>query len=268
VGITVQFARRSHDTPQKVLAECGFRQTMSGPRRCAFLAFCLLISLSVLGGTARAAPVSPGQGATQDLFWIVMIPALGIGILVSALIAYAVLKFRVRPGHTVGPANPKTHDRELEALWTVIPAIILLVVGAAAFQTLITTDTIPPDPDVIVEINAHQWYWNFNITWVRGPEPNSTEPGKWLNSTGNFTYLNTTGAFTVQKGLVVRIILRSFDVIHSFYLVPFDLKVDVVPGHTNTYWFQALQLGDFEIRCAEFCGSPHWTMTATLHVVA
>src|SRR6266545_1690913 len=185
-----EFARRSLDTPQKVLAESGFRQSMSVPRRLAFLAFCLLVGFSFLGGTARAAPVSPGQGATQDLFWIVMIPAVGIGILVSALIAYAVLKFRVRPGHTVGPANPKTHDRELEAFWTVVPAIILLVVGAAAFQTLITTDTIPPDPDVIVEINAHQWFWNFNITWVRGPvvnatDPNATEPGKWLNSTGN-----------------------------------------------------------------------------------
>ncbi len=224
-----------------------------------FLAPAMLLALSLLGGSARAAPVSPGEGATQDLFWIVLIPALGIGIFVSALIAYAVLKFRVRPGHTTGPANPKTHDRELEALWTVIPAIILLIVGFAAFQTLVATDTLPTNPDVIMEINAHQWYWNFNITYVRD--------GTWLNTTGNFTSLNTTGAFTIKSQLVVKIILRSFDVAHSFYLIDFDLKIDVIPGHTNFYWFKPLQPGDFMIRCAEFCGLNHYTMTATLKVV-
>ncbi len=202
---------------------------MSATRRLAFLASVLLVGLSFLGGAARAAPVSPGEGATQELFWIVLIPALGIGIFVSALIAYAVLKFRVRPGHTVGPANPKTHDRQLEALWTVIPAIILLIVGVAAFH------------------------------YIRN--------GTWQNLTGDFTSLNTTGGFTIKTGLVVKIILRSFDVAHSFYLIDFDLKVDVIPGHTNLYWFKPLQPGDFMIRCAEFCGLNHYTMTATLHVV-
>ncbi len=232
---------------------------MSGPRRLVFLSAATVLGLSLLGGNARAAPVSPGEGATQDLFWIVLIPALGIGIFVSALIVYAVLKFRVRPGHTTGPASPKTHDRELEALWTVIPAIILLIVGFAAFQTLVLTDTLPQDPDVIMEINAHQWYWNFNITYVRN--------GTWLNTTGNFASLNTTGAFTIKAGLVVKIVLRSFDVAHSFYLIDFDLKIDVIPGHTNFYWFKPLQAGDFMIRCAEFCGLNHAYMTATLHVV-
>src|SRR5256886_14908246 len=112
--------------------------------------------------------------------------ALPFCVLLLALVAYAVLNFRVRRGHTVGPATPATNTPRLEALWTVIPAIILVVVGVAAFTTLVTTDTIPQNPDVIVQINAHQWYWNFNITYVR----NRT----WLNSTHNFTYVKTTGA--------------------------------------------------------------------------
>ena len=113
--------------------------------------------------------------------------------------------------------------------------------------------------DVIVEINAHQWYWNFNITYIAD--------GKWLNGTGSFTSLNTTGAFTVKAGLTVKLVLRSFDVAHSFYLPDFLFKIDVIPGHINTYWFQSLQPGDYAIRCAEFCGLNHYTMTATLHVV-
>src|SRR5438132_1810833 len=235
-----------------------FRHSMSGLRRMGLVGLAALL-VPFLGGIARADPVSPGQAATEQLFYLVLIPAIGIGAFVGGLVLYAVLKFRVRKGHTEGPANPSTGNRRLETIWTIIPAIILVIVGIAAFQTLIKTDTIPQNPDVIVEINAHQWYWNFNITYIA--------EGKWLNGTGSFTSLNTTGAFTVKAGLTVKLILRSFDVAHSFYLPDFLFKIDVIPGHTNTYWFQSLQPGDYPIRCAEFCGLQHYTMTATLHVV-
>src|SRR5213078_3323483 len=152
---------------------------MSGPRRSLLLAAALLMVLATAASGRAQPPVTPGQGATDQLFYLVLVPAIAIGILVMVLVAYAVLKFRVRPGHTTGPIVAKVHDRKLETLWTIVPAIILVVVGIAAFQTLVTTDTIPRDPDVIVEVNAHQWYWNFNITYVRN--------GTWLNSTGTFT---------------------------------------------------------------------------------
>ena len=232
---------------------------MSGFRRIGLVASALVLSVGFLGTNARADGISTGQQATDQLFYLVLVPAIGIGVLVMALVTYAVLKFRVRKGHTEGPVNPRTNNRRLETLWTVIPAIILVIVGVAAFQTLITTDSIPQNPDVIVEINAHQWFWNFNITYVRN--------GTWLNGTDTFTSLNTTGAFTVQAGLTVKLILRSFDVAHSFYLPDFLFKIDVIPGHANTYWFQSLQPGDYPIVCAEFCGLNHYTMTATLHVV-
>ncbi len=231
---------------------------MSGPLRKAALALTLLVTVTFLGGIAQAG-VSTGQESTERLYYLVLIPAVVIGVLVMVLVVYAVVKFRVREGHTEGPKIAKTHDRKLESLWTVIPALILVVVGVAGFQTLLATDTIPTNPDVIIEINAHQWYWNFNITYVRN--------GTWLNASGDFQSLNTTGLFTVKAGLVVKLIMRSFDVIHSFYLVDFLLKIDVVPGHSNTYWFQALQPGTFAIRCAELCGLNHYTMTATLRVV-
>lgn len=219
----------------------------------------LLFFLAFLSGTARAQSPSTGQEATQRLFYLVLVPAIGIGIFVMIVVAYAVLKFRVRKGHTTGPANPKTHNRRLETVWTIIPAIILVVVGVAAFQTLVVTDTLPQNPDVIVQINAHQWYWNFNITYVRN--------GTWLNSTGTFGFLNTTGGFTVPENLRVKLELRSFDVAHSFYIPDFGLKIDVIPGHINTYWFESIAAGSYPIRCAEFCGVNHYTMTATLNVV-
>jgi cytochrome c oxidase subunit II len=240
------------------LEESGFPNPMSGLRRVALVAPALLLFLVFSGGNARA-DISPGQVATDQLFWLVLIPAIAIGVLVMALVAYAVLKFRVRPGHTYGPASSATNNPRLETLWTIIPAIILVIVGVAAFTTLITTDTIPQNPDVIVEINAHQWFWNFNITYVKN--------GTWLNTTGTFTSLNSTGLLTIKANLTVKLVLRSFDVAHSFYLPDFLFKIDVIPGHTNVYWVRALQPGDYRIECAEYCGLNHYTMTGTLRVV-
>src|SRR3989442_3339417 len=182
-----------------------------------------------------------------------------MAVLLMAIDRYGVSKLGVLPGHSGGPGTPAPTTPRLEALWTVIPAIILVVVGVAAFTTLVTTDTIPQNPDVIVQINAHQWYWNFNITYVRN--------GTWLNSTHNFTYVNTTGAFTIQARLTVKLILRSFDVAHAFYLPVFLFKIDVIPGHTNIYWFRPDQPGDYRIECAEYCGLNHYSMIDMPHVV-
>ena len=228
---------------------------MSGPRRSLLLAAALLMVLATAASGRAQPPVTPGQGATDQLFYLVLVPAIAIGVLVMVLVAYAVLKFRVRPGHTTGPLVAKTHDRKLETLWTIIPAIILLVVGIAAFQTLVVTDTVPPNPDLTMCVFAQQWAWGFVTT-------NGTCP-----SVGSAQQRFPPGDFTVKVGRSVKLIFQSIDVAHSFYIPAFDLKIDVIPGHQNVYWFTALQVGNYEIHCAEFCGLQHYSMVATLHVV-
>jgi len=212
---------------------------MSGLRRSSLLTVVLLGVLAFLATGARAQPaLTPGQGATEQLFYLVLVPAVAIGVLVMALVAYAVRKFRVRPGHTTGPVVAK-----------IIPAIILVIVGVAAFQTLVVTDTIPQNPDVTVIVTARQWSWSFNVTY-----PNGSYSGP------------QSGAFTVKVGQVVKLLFQSVDVAHSFSVSAYGLKIDVIPGHTNVYWFKALVAGNYEIHCAEFCGLQHYSMVATLHV--
>src|SRR5207247_2716705 len=118
-----------------------FRQSMSGLRRMGLVGLAVLL-VPILGGIARADLVSPGQAATEQLFYLVLVPAIGIGAVVGGLGLYAVLKFRVRKGHTEGPANPETGNRRLETIWTVIPAIILVSVALAGFLMRITPDTL------------------------------------------------------------------------------------------------------------------------------
>lgn len=223
---------------------------MSGSRRSALTALVLLGTLAVCAGAVRAQGLTPGHEATERLFYIVLIPAILIGVLVMALVAYAVLKYRVREGHTEGPAKAKTHDRKLETAWTVAPALILLVVGVAGFQALLVTDTIPDNPDVTVIVTAQRWAWSFNVTY-----PNGSYSGP------------QSGAFSVRVGQTVKLVFQSIDVAHAFYIPAYSLKIDVIPGHDNVYWFRALQAGDFEIHCAEFCGLRHFSMLGILHVL-
>src|SRR5438093_12218492 len=147
---------------------------MSGPRRSLLLAAALLMVLATAASGRAQPPVTPGQGATDQLFYLVLVPAIAIGVLVMVLVAYAVLKFRVRPGHTTGPAVAKTHDRKLETAWTIIPAIILVVVGVAAFQTLVVTDTVPPNPDLTMCVFAQQWAWG--VVSTNGTCPSVASP--------------------------------------------------------------------------------------------
>src|SRR5205809_6666291 len=148
---------------------------MSGPRRSLLLAAALLMVLATAASGRAQPPVTPGQGATGQLFYLVLVPAVAIGVLVMVLVAYAVLKFRVRPGHTTGPAVAKTHDRKLETAWTIIPAVILVVVGVAAFQTLVVTDTVPSNPDLTMCVFAQQWAWGFVSTNGTSPSVASAQ---------------------------------------------------------------------------------------------
>ena len=160
------------------------------------------------------------------------------------------LKFRKRRGHTQPDPNPKTHHSTLEAIWTIVPALILLAVGVMTFQTLAVTDTIPENPDVTVTVIGHQWYWEFRVQHANG------------------TWENTTGEFSVKVGQKVKLIIESADVAHALYVPEFQLKKDAIPGTPNVYWFQPRNAGDFDIRCAEFCGTSHYAMVGTLHVLA
>src|SRR3972149_3929964 len=117
---------------------------------------------------AAAQGTSTSQEQISNLFTIVLIFGLGIGAFVGLVLTYTVLKFRVRKGHTQPWADPKTSDHRLEAAWTIIPAIILLVVGVLAFQTLAFTDTVPQNADVVVTVTGHQWYWSYNVTYANG----------------------------------------------------------------------------------------------------
>ncbi len=222
---------------------------MSGSRRFA-RSLLALLGLLVLLALPRAAAqgTSTSQEQINSLFTIVLIFALGIGAFVGIVLTYTVLKFRVRKGYTQPRPNPKTSDHRLEAAWTIIPALILLLVGILAFQTLAFTDTVPQNADVVVSVTGHQWYWTYNVTDANG------------------STVNYTNDFVLRSNQTVKLYVESADVAHSFFIPALALHIDAIPGHVNEYWFKPTQPGTYTVVCTQFCGVSHYTMVGTLTV--
>jgi cytochrome c oxidase subunit 2 len=223
---------------------------MHGARRFGLLAVLSLTSLLGAAASASAAPASTSMGQIASLFWIVALLALAIGVFVGVIMLITILKFRIRKGHTQPDANPKTSNHPLEAAWTIIPAVILLVLGILAFETLTFTDTVPANADVTVTAIGHQWFWEFWTNYTNGPS------------------IHTVGNLSLKSNLTVRLYVVSVDVDHSLFIPALGVHLDAIPGHVNEIWFKPTLPGSYVIECTQFCGLNHYEMVATLVVTA
>lgn len=159
-----------------------------------------------------------------------------------------ILKFRKRKGHASPVTNSRTSHHGLEAAWTIVPAIILLVLGILAFETLSFTDTVPPNPDVTVTAIGHQWFWEFWTNYTNGPS------------------VHTVGNLTLRSNLTVRLFVVAIDVAHSLFIPQLGVHIDAIPSHVNEAWFKPTLPGSYIIECTQFCGLNHYAMVASLVV--
>jgi cytochrome c oxidase subunit 2 len=144
-----------------------------------------------------------------------------------------------------------------------LSAIIFLVVDGNLFVNTIVDlskavwnfDEVNKDPRTLkVEVNAHQWAWD----------------GRYAGKDGKFNTQDDVlvwNDFKVPVNTPVYVQLASTDVIHSFYLPNFRQKIDAVPGQVNHIWFQAKETGEFDIGCAQHCGTHHYKMKGQLTVL-
>lgn len=223
---------------------------MRSARRLGLLSTVTLGSLLTAAAGASAADASTSMTQIGNLFWIVALLALAIGVFVGVVMLITILKFRIRKGHTEPLPNLKTSNHALEAAWTIIPAVILLVLGVLAFGTLAFTDTLPKAPDVYVTAIGHQWYWEF-----------------WTNYT-NGTHIHSVGGLTLRSNLTVLLNVTSVDVAHSLFIPDLGVHIDAIPSHLNQIWFEPTLPGSYVIECTQFCGLNHYAMVGTLTVTA
>ncbi len=231
-------------------------------------------------GWARAAIIGapePGQigflpantPIQSDIEWFhnaILLPVIiGISILVLALLGYVVVRFNERANPV---ASRLTHNGPIEIAWTVIPALILVVIAVPSFR-LLADQLIIPAPDMTLKVTASQWHWNYGYPKSEGgfsfdsliKEDKDLKPG-------DIRLLSVDNAAYVPVGKVVEVDVTSQDVIHSFSVPSFGVKIDAIPGRLNKAWFKAEQEGVFHGQCSNICGIDHSFMPIEIHVVS
>ncbi|OKK19262.1 cytochrome C oxidase subunit II [Streptomyces sp. CB00455] len=219
--------------------------------------------------------------------------ALVTGILVWGLIIWSVIFHR--RSRTKVQVPPQTrYNMPIEALYTVVPLIIVSVLFYFTARDESKLLALTPKPAHTINVVGFQWSWGFNyIENVDGDgaTPKAGEvPKELANIPDRFTKDFPAGAegvyqkgvpgdrnpqtdnpgptLVLPKGEKVRFILSSNDVIHSFWVVPFLFKQDVIPGHTNVFEVTPTEEGTFMGKCAELCGVDHSRMLFNVKVVS
>lgn len=213
---------------------------------------CALLSSCGDDGPTFGAP----RGATQqgrDIFhlWQGSIwTALAVGAFVWALIGYCVIRFRRRSDDL----PEQTHANvPLEIAYTVTPLVIVAVLFAVNLRTLDRVGHLTARPALTVEVTGFQWQWRFRYREA-GVEVVGTD--------------KKVPVLMLPTGGTVRLVLRSADVQHSFYVPAFLFKRDTVPGITNEVDLDVVKEGRYDGRCAEFCGLLHDRMGFVVEAVS
>jgi cytochrome c oxidase subunit 2 len=188
--------------------------------------------------------VSTYGGQIDGLFKLILWITGVIFVVVELLLLFFLFRYRHREGRT---ARYTHGSNRLEVIWTIVPAIICVVLALLSRRSWAEIKQNMPKQAMNVEVTAEQFAWN-----VRYPGPD----GK-LETPDDIVTLNQLH-FPVGSPVIVT--LHSKDVIHSFFLPEFRVKQDAVPGMTTRIWFEATRVGNWEIACAELCGLGHYRM--------
>lgn len=196
--------------------------------------------------------VSTFGGEIDYLFYAIYYITSGVFILVTVLMVVFLIKYRRREGRRALYSHGNT---ALEITWTVVPAVILVVLAFMSASTWGKVKRHPPPSDFQIHVTAKQFNWE-----VVYPGPD----GKF----GTEDDFQTENDIHVPVNKVVHVMLTSKDVIHSFFLPNLRLKQDAVPGRDILVWFEATKAGKYELPCAELCGFGHSGMRGWLYVDA
>ena len=200
---------------------------------------------AVLDASALLPPLASVQGIIIDwLFGLHLKLIVFLFALVIVFMMYSVIVFRRKAGE-IGDGMHIHGNTTLEIVWTVVPTIVVVVVGYLGVVTLRDVTASSPD-EMVVEVTSTQWNWTFDY------------PQQGVTSTDLVLPLNRAVRFDVT----------ATDVIHSFWVPEFRVKQDAVPGAINVLRVTPNVIGDYKVRCAELCGLGHAFMLADVRVVS
>jgi cytochrome c oxidase subunit 2 len=189
------------------------------------------------------------------LLWIIT----GITLLVLALLLVVMFKFNARKNPV---PSRTTHNTLIEVVWTIVPVLILVGIAVPSFRLLFEQLDIPK-ADLTIKATGKQWYWSYAY-----PDNGKFEFDSIMAQNKAPRLLAVDNEVVVPVNKVIRVQVTGADVIHSFAVPSFGIKIDAIPGRLNETWFKATKTGMFYGQCSELCGKDHAFMPIAVRVVS
>ncbi len=247
----------------------GRKKTMGNKQMALFMGG----GVALLGGQAALAQdiwatgfqkaVTPIMVQITDLHTFLFVIITVITLFVLGLLIIVIVRFNHRANPT---PSTTSHNTLIEVIWTGIPILILAVIAVPSLRLLYAADRAP-DADMTIKAIGKQWYWSyeypdhgdFTFDAYMVPE-DELKPGQPR-------LLATDNALVVPVNTRVRLLVTAGDVIHSFAMPAFGVKMDGVPGRINETWFEVTETGTYYGQCSEICGTGHSFMPIEVRVV-
>lgn len=248
-------------------------------RLIAFVAKSLVMSLAVVGSGGLALAQSTGQPhpwqlglqaaaspVMADIIWFhdfLLYIITAITLFVLALLVIVMVKFNAK-------SNPvpsrTTHNTLIEVVWTVVPVLILVAIAVPSFRLLFFQLKVP-QAEVTVKATGKQWFWSYQYPDANFEFDSLMTQTKDLKP-GQPRLLAVDNEMVVPVNKVVHLLTVGADVIHSWAVPAFGVKIDSIPGRVNEAWFKADRVGTYYGQCSQLCGRDHAFMPIAVRVVS
>jgi len=207
---------------------------------------------------------------TIQFYNVILFPIItAICVLVLLLLLWIIVRYNKR----ANPVPAKfSHNTVIEVLWTVVPVAILVIIAFYSLSLLRDYNDMPT-PDVVVKATGNQWYWTYDYPELGVSDvesrllPDAQDLAK--AHAEHIPYLlETDNQMVLPVGKVIHIETTGSDVIHSWTVPAFGVKIDAIPGRLNNGWFRVDKIGTYYGQCSELCGKDHGFMPIQVKVVS
>ncbi|KZM51725.1 cytochrome c oxidase subunit II [Labrenzia sp. OB1] len=217
-------------------------------------------------------------GVMDDITWFndfTLIIITVVTLMVLVLLMICIFRFGVKSN----PVPSRTsHNTMIEVVWTIAPILILVVIAIPSFRLLYKQLDIP-EYDMTIKATGYQWYWGYEYTdegmgelyfdslMIQNDERQAVADARGVSLAEVPRLLAVDYDLVIPVDTTVRMQVTSEDVIHSFAMPSFGVKVDAIPGRLNETWFHAREEGVYYGQCSELCGKDHAFMPIAIRVV-
>lgn len=226
-----------------------------------------IIGAPVPGGVNYQPAVTEVAHDTHWLSFWVHSTMFVIVLFVCALLAIVIFRFNAKRNPV---PSTFTHNTKIEIAWTLVPVLVLIVMGSFSLPILFKQLEVPK-PDLTIRATGNQWYWSYyypandiNFDALMLNEDELAEHGY----EPQYHLLATDNAVVVPVNKVVHMLVTGADVIHSWTIPAFAVKIDAVPGRLNETWFKVEKEGTYFGQCSELCGKNHSYMPIVVKAVS